>query len=89
MSTESIFSLKNRWFVTAAGITIALFLLTAIGGLIVLSFAQRDVTFAGIWDAICSAAGVPQARSSASTVQPDFKISTVVMTAAMLNNPSR
>jgi hypothetical protein len=35
MSTEPVFSLKNRWFVTAAGATVALFLLTAIGGLIV------------------------------------------------------
>jgi cytochrome c553 len=89
MSTEPVFSLRNRWFVTATGITVALFLITAVGGLIVLPYAQRDVTFAGIWDAICSAAGVPQARSSASPVQPDFKISTVVVTSTLLNNPSQ
>lgn len=89
MSTERLFSLRNPWFVGAVGITAGLFALTAVGGLIILPFAQRDVTFAGIWDAICSAAGVPQARSSANPVQPDFKISTVVITPAMLSNPSQ
>ncbi|MBZ6078664.1 c-type cytochrome [Microvirga puerhi] len=89
MSAESVFSLRNRWFITAVGITAGLFLLTAVVGLIVLPYAQRDVTFTSIWDAICSAAGVPQVRSSAAPVQPDFKVSTVVVTASMLGQPSQ
>ncbi|MCB8819778.1 c-type cytochrome [Microvirga rosea] len=89
MSTDSVFSLKNRWFVGAVGLAAGLFVFTAILGLIELPFAQRDVTFEGIWDAICSAAGVPLTRSSAAPVQPDFKLSTVVVTATMLSNPSQ
>ena len=39
----------------------------------------------GMWDAICSAAGVPRASlAGATSIQPDFKTSTVVMTSEML-----
>jgi cytochrome c553 len=88
MSTERLFSLRNPWFTGSVGLAAALFLVSGVGGLVVLPYAQRDVTFAGIWDAICSAAGVAQSTSSKSAIEPDFKISSVVVTATMLSRPT-
>ena len=46
--------------------------------------AQPDLKLNGIWDAICSAAGVPRVSSQGASIQPDFKTSNVVMTSEML-----
>ncbi|RWB72429.1 MAG: cytochrome c4 [Mesorhizobium sp.] len=88
MPTERLFSTANRWFRLSVGITAALVILTALGGFILLPYAQSDLKVAGLWDAICSAAGIPKLTSSASSVQPTFKTSDVIMTSAMLANPS-
>jgi cytochrome c553 len=88
MNRERLFSLNNPWFVSSAGITIVLFTVTALGGLVLLPYAQPDLKFSGIWDAICSAAGVPRTSLTAASINPDFKISTVVMTSDMLSHPS-
>jgi cytochrome c553 len=65
-----------------------LFTVTALGGLVLLPYVQPDLKFSGIWDAICSAAGVPRTSLTAASINPDFKISTVVMTSDMLSHPS-
>jgi cytochrome c553 len=87
MPTERLFTAANPWFRLSVGITAALVVLTALGGFILLPFAQSDLKVAGLWDAICSAAGIPSLTSQATPIQPAFKTSDVVMTSAMLANP--
>ena len=79
-----LFSTRNPWFVASVGVTAAIAAVAAFVGLVWLPFAQPDLKIAGIWDAICSAAGVPRAASQATSIQPDFKTSDVVMTSEML-----
>ena len=88
MSAERLFSIRNPWFATGVGMTIVVAVLSAIGGLILLPLAQPDLRLSGIWDAICSAAGVPRAHSNATLILPDFKTSNVVVTSEMLSHPS-
>jgi cytochrome c553 len=62
--------------------------LSALAGLIWLPLAQPDLKLGGIWDAICSAAGVPRAAPRGDPVAPNFKTSNVVMTSDMLRRPN-
>ena len=84
MSTERLFSLRNRWFTTSVGATIAVFVVSFVIGFIWLPSVQRDAQFQGIWNAICSAAGVPRNWYSGSDqpVAPTETLSTVVLTPA-------
>jgi cytochrome c553 len=88
MSEPRLFSLRNPWFAASVGATVAVAVLAALAGLIWLPLAQPDLKLSGIWDAICSAAGVPRAAPPAASLQPDFKTSNVVMTSDMLLRPS-
>jgi len=88
-SDHPLFSTRNPWFVASVGVTAAIAAVAAFVGLVWLPFAQPDLKIAGIWDAICSAAGVPRASSQAGSVQADFKTSDVVMTSEMLTRPSQ
>jgi cytochrome c553 len=76
--------LRNPWFSASVGVTVAIAVLAAFAGLIWLPLAQPDLKLSGIWDAICSAAGVPRVSTQGTAVQPDFKTSNVVMTSEML-----
>jgi cytochrome c553 len=84
MSEQPLFSLRNPWFSASVGVTAAIAVLAALAGLIWLPLAQPDLKLSGIWDAICSAAGVPRVSQQGAAIQPDFKISNVVMTSEML-----
>jgi cytochrome c553 len=88
MSEQKLFSFRNPWFGASVGVTAGIAVLAALVGLIWLPLAQPDLTLSGIWDAICSAAGVPRVSSQANSVQPDFKTSNVVMTSEMLTRPN-
>jgi cytochrome c553 len=89
MSEHKLYSFRNPWFSTSVGVTVVLAVLSALAGLIWLPLAQPDLRLGGIWDAICSAAGVPRASPEAASLQPDFKTSNVVMTSEMLTRPSQ
>ena len=84
MSDQKLYSLRNPWFSASVGIVVVLAVLSALAGLIWLPLAQPDLKLSGIWDAICSAAGVPRASTQAPPLQPDFRMSNVVMTSEML-----
>ena len=89
MSEQPLFSFRNRWFSASIGVTGGIAVLAALGGLIWLPLAQPDLKLSGIWDAICSAAGVPRVTAQANSIQPDFKTSDVVMTSEMLTRPNQ
>jgi len=89
MNEQPLFSLRNPWFSASVGVTAVIAVLAALAGLIWLPLAQPDLKLGGIWDAICSAAGVPRASTQADSIQPDFKTSNVVMTSEMLTRPDQ
>src|SRR4029450_8917727 len=84
MNEHKLFSLSNPWFSPSVGLTAAIAVLAALAGLIWLPLAQPDLKLSGIWDAICSAAGVPRVSQQGAAIAPDFKTSNVVMTSEML-----
>jgi cytochrome c553 len=88
MSARELFSFRNPHTRTAVSVTVFVFLLSALIGFILLPLAQPHLQLAGLWDAICSAAGVP--RGEASTAAPPAEpASKVVLTSAMLAHPSQ
>ena len=84
MSDQPLFSPRNPWFSISVGVTAGIAVLSAIVGLIWLPLVQPNVKFSGLWDAICSAAGVPRAAVRDASLKPEFKTSGVVMTPQML-----
>lgn len=86
MSDERLFSLRNVWFRAGVGATIVVFVAAVLIGFVWLPSAKSDPQFQGIWNAICSAAGVPrQWHPVESAVAPDYKVSTVELTPHMLD----
>lgn len=89
MSEQKLFSFRNPWFGASVSVTAAVAVLAALAGLIWLPLAQPDLKLNGIWDAICSAAGVPRVSIQGNSIRPDFKTSNVVMTSEMLTKPDQ
>jgi cytochrome c553 len=89
MSMREIFSSRNPYFAVSVGVAALLFVLTALGGFIVLPYAQSELQFAGLWDAICSAAGLPQRSVSRETPKAPHRLSEAVLTPTMLARPSQ
>jgi cytochrome c553 len=89
MSARDLFTFRNLHFTRSVGITAALFILTALTGFIVLPFAQPWVQFSSVWDAICSAAGVPQRTAATAASSQDKRLSEVVLTSMTLARPSQ
>ncbi|MBR0829778.1 cytochrome c4 [Bradyrhizobium manausense] len=88
MSAHELFSFRNPHFKAGVGITVALFILTALVGFIVLPFAQPWIEFSSVWEAICSAAGVPQ-RAATTAPASTHRLSNVVLTSSTLTRPSQ
>jgi cytochrome c553 len=83
MNTERLLTWKNSWFAAGVGVTAALVVLSLIAGFMLLPYATTGVQFASLWDAICSAAGVPRATVSSEAPKPAAITSTVVMNSQM------
>jgi cytochrome c553 len=88
MSARELFSFRNPHTRIAVGVTVLVFLLSALIGFVLLPYAQPHLQLTGLWDAICSAAGVPRATASAET-PPAEPASKVVLTSATLAHPSQ
>jgi cytochrome c553 len=86
-SAKQTASRQRAWSLSSIGITVALVLLSALAGLILLPLMQKNVSYASVWDAICSAAGLRQPSADQAPVEPTFKTSQVVLTSQMLRNP--
>ena len=89
MSTRDLFTFSNRHFRIGVGITVGMLVVTAVAGFIVLPFAQPWVQFANVWDAICSAAGVPQRAAIVTAPEQTKRLSEVVLTSHTLSRPSQ
>jgi cytochrome c553 len=89
MSAREPFSFRNQYFSVSVGITAAVFLLTALLGFIVLPYAQPELKFTDLWDAICSAAGLPRRSPSSPAPKPTHRLSEVVLTPTTLAHPSQ
>ena len=76
MSGQKLFSFRNPWFSASVGVTAAIAVLSVVVGLIWLPLAQPDLKLSGIWDAICSAAGVPRHQVRAGRSSPISRLRT-------------
>ncbi|MFP6559070.1 cytochrome c [Paraburkholderia sp. B3] len=86
MNEERLFSWRNPWFRASVGGTAAVFVFSVAVGFVWLPSAQPDAQFQGIWNAICSAAGVPQSWLAGGTpVAPKVQLSKVAVTPQMLD----
>jgi cytochrome c553 len=68
MSEERVASLHNRWFTASIGIAAGVALVGFLVGFLWQPLAQPGERFHGIWDAICSAAGLLHAAPSGEPV---------------------
>jgi cytochrome c553 len=83
MSTERLFTWRNPWFAAGVGLTTAMVVLSLVAGFMVLPYATTGVQFASLWDAICSAAGVPRTAIVSDGPKSSAITSNVVMTSRM------
>jgi cytochrome c553 len=89
MRGQGIVSLRNPWFTASVGITAAIAIVAAIAGFAWLPLEQQGGRFHGVWDAICSAAGlVWKAPSATQIVRADYPTTQVEITQQMLRAAS-
>jgi cytochrome c553 len=87
MSEERVASLRNRWFTASVGITAATALVGFLVGFLWLPLAQPGERFRGVWDAICSAAGLLHAAPSGEQIiTADYPTTQVEVVPQMLAN---
>ncbi len=80
---------RDRWVATSVGLAAGLVIAGAVVGFAWLPFEQPGQRLLGVWDAICSAAGlirVPPIHEQ--VVQPDYAVTSVEVTPGMLGNAS-
>jgi cytochrome c553 len=86
MSEEHLFTWRNPWFRASAGGIAVVFVVSAAVGFIWLPSAQGDAQFKGVWNAICSAAGVPRKwLANDAPVAPQVQLSKVALIPQMLD----
>jgi cytochrome c553 len=89
MSAGRGFDWGDKWVVGSIALTAGIFVVSAIAGLIALPSLQAAPGGASLWDTICAAAGLTRpAPKAATAIQPDYRVSAVVMTSDMLRHPS-
>ena len=59
MSDERLFSLRNPWFVGSVVSVVVVLLISGLVAFVWVPYVQAGTTLAGLWDAICRAAGAP------------------------------
>jgi cytochrome c553 len=87
---SGLFSFRNPQARLSVGMTVVVLAVSALGGFVVLPYAQPELEFTDIWDAICSAAGLSRGTVPTQTTQPGAPpTSKVVLTAATLARPNQ
>ena len=88
MAPAPVFSLRNRLLQAAVGSTALIALFAGIAGFIWFPSREQVIGSEGLWQAICTAAGVSPARRAAQPILSDIMTSTAILTAGMLDRPS-
>ena len=90
MSNERLFTTSNPWFRVTVGMTVAAVVFSLVVGFVWLPSVKQDPQFQGIWNAICSAAGVPrQWMAGVETIEPPtIHTSTAEITPQLLTHPT-
>jgi cytochrome c553 len=89
MSAEPLFSWRNRWFATAVAVTVSIAMASAAAGFMWLPSVETNARFAGVWDAICSAAGLVRAVPvGAPIVKGTHKTTEVVISSETMRGSS-
>ena len=90
MSTRELFTFRNSYFSAAVGLAAGLFVLTAVAGFVVLPRLQPELKYADLWDAFCSAAGLPRRSVSSGEIPKSaHRLSEAVLTSMTLAHPSQ
>jgi cytochrome c553 len=87
MSAERLFTFRNPWFAAGVGMAGAMVVLSFIVGFALLPYTGTNSQLTGLWDAICSAAGVPRVTVVAETPKSTIVTSNVVMNSQMFGPP--
>ena len=89
MTRDRTASLRNPWFTASVGITAAIAIVAAVVGFVWLPLQHPGEQFKGVWDAICSAAGlVRNAASGTQIVRADYLTTSVEIDPQMLQGAS-
>jgi cytochrome c553 len=89
MMRERLASQGIGWVPISIAITAAIAIVAAIVGFAWLPLQQRGQEFRGVWDAICSAAGLLQVSPrTEQVVQADYPTTRIELTPQMLHNAS-
>jgi len=89
VTRERIASFRNPWFTASVAITASIALVAAVVGFVWLPLAHPGERFKGVWDAICSAAGlVRNAPSGSQIVSADYLTTSVEFDPRMLRGAS-
>ncbi len=81
--------LRDRWVVTSVGVTAGITVASIVLGFAWLPYQQPGERFRGLWDAICSAAGLIGASPDNQAVVPaGYPTTQVVITPDMLRDAS-
>jgi cytochrome c553 len=83
MSAERLFTFRNPWFAASIGVVGAIAVLALVAGFIILPYATTNAPFLNLWDAICSAAGVPRISINSEAPKSAIVTSNVVMNPQM------
>jgi cytochrome c553 len=89
MSREPIVSLRNPWFTAGVAITAAIAIVAAVVGFVWLPLSHPSERFYGLWNAICTAAGiVRRPPSSEEIVHANYPTTRVEIAPHMLSGAS-
>jgi cytochrome c553 len=88
MRDERLFSAANPWTRAAVGGVLAILIVSVLVGFLWVPYAQGGKTVAGLWDAICRAAGAPGARETAPAREAKLASSDVIMVPQMISADS-
>jgi cytochrome c553 len=78
---------RDGWSLPAIALVTAIVIFSAIVGFAWLPHEQPGARFSGLWDAICSAAGLRVSAPASVVVQPDFPGTRVAVTQQMFVRP--
>jgi len=90
MSADRTSDRDKKWIRGSIALTAGIFVITAVTGLIALPYLEAGLAPGGLWDTICTAAGLarPTPTPRAAAIEPSVRMSTVVLTSDMLRHPS-